>query len=263
MFFVISRLPSRTHPGRCATPPGWARAGAVVSALMFGSVLAVPAAWAQPAASAAGGIYTCIDDRGRRLTSDRPIPDCTAKEQRVLNRDGSLKKMHPPTMTADERADADARERKAVEVRAAQNEAVRRDRNLLQRYKTEEAHAKARGAALDTVRAAMRVTELRLADLARERKPLMSEAEFYAGRAVPPKLKTQIDANDATVDAQRAAGQTQQAELERINRLFDAELDRLRRLWAGAQPGSLGPIAVPLAALPAAGTTSSATTAKP
>lgn len=262
--FVNSRSPSHNGSGRCAVRSGWVRACAVASALMFGAGLAVPAAWAQPAASAAGGIYTCIDDRGRRLTSDRPIPDCTAKEQRVLNRDGSLKKMYPPTMTADERADADVRERKAVEARAAQNEAVRRDRNLLLRYKTEEAHAKARGAALDTVRAAMRVTELRLADLARERKPLMSEAEFYAGRAIPPKLKTQIDANDATVDAQRAAALTQQAELERINRLFDAELDRLRRLWAGAQPGSLGPISVPIAALPAAaGTTSSATTAKP
>lgn len=261
---VSSRPSISTRPRRCAMPPGWVRASAVASVCMFGAVLAVPAAWAQAAASAAGGIYTCVDDRGRRLTSDRPIPDCTAREQRVLNRDGSLKKMHPPTMTADERTDADARERKAAEARAAQNEAVRRDRNLLQRYKTEESHAKARGAALDTVRAAMRVTELRLADLARERKPLMSEAEFYAGRAIPPKLKTQIDANDATVDAQRAAGQTQQAELERINRLFDAELDRLRKLWAGAQPGSLGPIAVPLAALtPGAGTTSSATTTKP
>jgi hypothetical protein len=28
----------------------------------------------------------------------------------------------------------------------------------------------------------------------------------------------------------------------RINRLFDAELERLRRLWAGAPPGSLGPL---------------------
>jgi Domain of unknown function (DUF4124) len=260
--FVTCRSSTRPGPGGRALLVGCVWAQAMAQGVIFGAVLA-PAAWAQPAASAAGGIYTCIDDRGRRLTSDRPIPDCTAKEQRVLNRDGSLKKMYPPTLTADERAEADARERKAVEARAAQNEAVRRDRNLLLRYKTEEAHAKARGAALDTVRAAMRVTELRLADLARERKPLMSEAEFYAGRTIPPKLKTQIDANDATVDAQRAAGQTQQAELERINRLFDAELDRLRRLWAGAQPGSLGPIAVPQAVMPAAGTTSSATTAKP
>ena len=34
-------------------------------------------------------------------------------------------------------------------------------------------------------------------------------------------------------------------ELERINKLYDAELDRLRRLWAGAPPGSLGPAPAP------------------
>ena len=37
--------------------------------------------------------------------------------------------------------------------------------------------------------------------------------------------------------------QTQEAELERINALYDAELGHLRRLWAGARPGSLGAVA--------------------
>jgi hypothetical protein len=37
-----------------------------------------------------GGIYTCIDDKGRRLTSDRPIAECNAREQQILNRDGSV-----------------------------------------------------------------------------------------------------------------------------------------------------------------------------
>ena len=60
------------------------------------------------------GIYTCVDDSGRRLTSDRPIAACSAKEQRVLNRDGSLKAIHPPTLTAEERAEKEARDRKAA-----------------------------------------------------------------------------------------------------------------------------------------------------
>jgi hypothetical protein len=195
-----------------------------------------------PAGAASSGIYSCVDDRGRRLTADRPIPECTAKEQRVLNRDGSLKSVHPPTMTADERVEAEARERRAAEARAAQAENVRRDRNLMQRFKTEEAHRRAREASLDTVRAAMRVTEIRLADLARERKPLLDEAEFYQGRALPGKLRTALDANDASVEAQRAASLNQAQELDRISRVYDAELDRLRRLWAGAPPGSMGPI---------------------
>jgi hypothetical protein len=76
-------------------------------------------------------------------------------------------------------------------------------------------------------------------ELAAERKPLLQEAEFYKGKQLPAKLKQQLDANDAAVDAQRSAIQNQQAELERINRLYDAELARLRRLWAGAPPGTV------------------------
>jgi hypothetical protein len=85
----------------------------------------------------------------------------------------------------------------------------------------------------------MKASEKRMEELAAERKPLLQEAEFYKGKALPAKLKQQLDANDAAVEAQRSAIQNQQAELERINRLYDNELGRLRRLWAGAAPGTL------------------------
>jgi hypothetical protein len=195
-----------------------------------------------PAPASAAGIYTCVDDQGRKITSDRPIASCTAKEQRVLNKDGSLKTMYPPILTVEERAQKEATERKLAEDRAAHNDAVRRDRNLLARYPNEAPHRKAREAALDTVRVAMKASEQRLRDLAAERKPLLAEAEFYVGKPLPPKLHSQLDANDAATAAQREAAINQEAELERVNRLYDAELARLKLLWAGALPGSMGPI---------------------
>lgn len=204
---------------------------------------AAPALQAQssPAASSAG-IYSCIDDQGRKITSDRPIPSCTAKEQRILNKDGSLKAVYPPTLTVEERAEKEAAERKVAETRAAHADAVRRDRNLLARYPNEAPHRKAREAALDTVRVAIKASEKRLQDLANERKPLLAEAEFYVGKPLPPKLRNQLDANDAATAAQREAAVSQEAELERVTRFYDAELARLKLLWAGAVPGSLGPI---------------------
>ncbi|EWS55915.1 hypothetical protein X551_01252 [Methylibium sp. T29] len=45
-----------------------------------------------------------------------------------------------------------------------------------------------------------------------------------------------------SIEAQRALIVNQQAEVGRITALFDAELDRLKRLWGGADPGSLGPL---------------------
>ena len=202
--------------------------------------LAAAMASAAPAApSSAAGIYTCTLPDGRRLTSDRPIPECISREQRVLNSDGSLKSVVPPQLSAVERAEKEARERKAELERLAQMDAVRRDRNLAIRYPDEASHGRAREAALDTVRLAMKASEKRVQELATERKPLLDEAEFYKGKPLPPKLRQQIEANEAAAEAQRNAIQNQQAELERINRLYDSELSRLKRLWAGAAPGSL------------------------
>lgn len=226
---------------------------ALVRLRVLSAALLVPAALGAHAADAGGGIYTCVDDKGRRLTSDRPIPECVAKEQRVLNRDGSVRQIVPPTLTAEERAEREAAERLAARSRAEQADAVRRDRNLMSRFPDEASHLKAREAALDTVRLAIRATEARVRELAAARRPLLEETEFYRGKPLPPRLKQQLDANDAAVEAQRSAAITQSAEMVRINKLYDLELERLKKLWAGAAPGSLGPAtaSTELAAVPA------------
>ena len=199
-------------------------------------------------------IYSCVDASGKKLTSDRPIPECNSRDQRVLNADGSVKRVMPPTPTADERAAIEAREHEAAKERAAKQEAIRRDRNLLVRFPDEAAHRKARESALDDVRKALQQSEQRIAALTTEHKPLMGEAEFYVGRQKPPKLRSQIDAVDAALDAQRALLQNQQLEVVRVNRLYDTELERLKKLWLGAQPGSMGALPGPGAsALPQGG----------
>ena len=76
------------------------------------------AAWSQAPTTPPAGIYTCIDDKGRRVTADRPIPECAQREQQVLNSDGSVRMVVPPTPTAEERAAREARERAAAEARA-------------------------------------------------------------------------------------------------------------------------------------------------
>ena len=204
------------------------------------ALLSVPPAAVGQAPAGSGQIYTCTDATGKKITSDRPIADCNAREQRVLNADGSVKRIMPPTLTTDERTELEAREREASAERARTQEAIRRDRNLLARFPDEAAHRKARAAALDDVRKALRLSEERVALLAAERKPLLDEAEFYAGKPLPGKLKAQLDANDASTEAQRTLAQNQQLEVVRINKLYDVELERVKKLWAGAQPGSLG-----------------------
>ena len=89
---------------------------------------------------------------------------------------------------------------------------------------------------------AMQLSERRIKELGQERKPLTDEAEFYKGKPLPPKLKQGLDANDASVEAQQQLIDNQKAEIVRINTRFDAELARLKKLWAGAAPGTLPPL---------------------
>ena len=199
-------------------------------------------------AGAAAPIYTCTDTSGKKITSDRPIVECHDREQRVLNADGSVKQVVPPTPTADERAELESREREAITERSMRNEAVRRDRNLLVRFPTEAAHRKAREAALDDIRTSLKLSQNRINLLTQERKPLLDDAEFYTGKPLPTRLKQQLDANDAAAKAQQDLVQNQQAEIVRINALFDVELERLKHLWGGALPGSMGVLAVSSAA---------------
>jgi hypothetical protein len=202
---------------------------------------------AQAQTRVTNGIYTCTDDRGIRRTSDRPIIECIDRNQRVLNADGSVKRIVPPTLTAEERAEREAVERKMAEERAALNDAVRRDRNLKARFPNEPTHQRAREAALEVVRVGMRTSQQRMKELEAERRPLTEEAEFYRGRPVPARLKQQIEANETSVAATRDLIQTQESELQRINRIYDAELDHLRKLWNGARPGSVSLVSAPAA----------------
>lgn len=212
---------------------------------MFRPILRFVCVWTLPiAAVAQGSIFTCTDNKGRRLTSDRPIAECTDREQRVLNSDGSIRQVVGPTQTAEEKSIADEAQRRRQALETARKDAIRHDRNLLNRYPNERAHQKAREGALDTMRKALKSSEARLAELERERKTLQDEAEFYKGRELPAKLTGRFEYNQSASEAQRTLVQNHRAEVSRIDAIYDDELARLRKLWAGAQPGSI-PFAVP------------------
>jgi hypothetical protein len=222
--------------------------GFALAALLALPLLSPAPAQAQAQAPAViKSIYSC-EVNGKRLTSDRPIAECLDREQKQHTVDGSIKRVVPPTLTAEERADAEARDRDRLAERARCQEAIRSDRNLTARFPNEAVHRKARETALDDVRGNVRLSEARVKLLMAERKPLLDEAEFYVGKTLPIKLKGQLDANDASLAAQRTLIQNQETEVGRINARYDLEQVQLRKLWAGAPAG--GACAAPSATLP-------------
>jgi hypothetical protein len=190
------------------------------------------AAWLAPAW--AEGIYTCVDAKGRRLTSDRPIVECIDREQRELTPSGALRRKIGPSLTADERAAEEEKQRLAIEERNRLVEDKRRDRALLARYPNKVAHDKERDTALAQVDSIVESANQHIQGLMKDRKRLDLELEFFKNdpAKVPAKLKRQIEENANTTDAQKRFVLAQEEEKRRINVRFDEELAKLRQLWA-------------------------------
>ena len=94
------------------------------------------------------GVYTCVDAKGRKLTADRPIPECTDREQKVLSPSGTVKARVGPNLTAQERSEVEQKARQEQEERNRVLDEKRRDRALLMRYPNKAVHDQERQQAL-------------------------------------------------------------------------------------------------------------------
>ncbi len=178
-------------------------------------------------------IYTCTDARGRTLTSDRKIPECNDREQKILNPSGTLKGVLKPALSALGLSELDAKNKAAQQARARLDEEQRRDRALLIRYPDQALHHKARGDAIKQIQAVKPAALKRVADLQSERSKLLDEMAFYTkdpGKA-PLKLRQQIDSVTQALAAQDRFVTEKDAEIARIHARFDEELLRLQPLW--------------------------------
>ena len=182
----------------------------------------------------AEGIFTCVDAKGRRLTSDRPIIECIDREQRELTPSGTLKRKIGPSPTADERAAEEEKQRNALEERNRVLEEKRRERALLTRYPDQGTHDKERRAALGRADHMIESANQHTEDLIKDRKRLDLELEFFKNdpSKIPPKLKRQVEESVAAIEAQKRFVLAQEEEKRRISIRFDEELVKLRQLWA-------------------------------
>jgi hypothetical protein len=197
-------------------------------------------------------IYTCVDTDGRRISSDRPIPECLSREQRLLGRDGTPRGVVPPLLSREEIERRDALQQEQNVARALQNETARHDRMLLTRYPDvkawETALLRTQAPAQQRIDAARK----RLDALAKEAAGLAKEQEGLGGKPVPADLRSRLSVNEGSVAGQRTVLQNQTDELNRIKRQFDLEKERLDGLWRGlpagfsepAETGASGPSSV-------------------
>lgn len=210
----------------------WLAAGAT-------TILAGSAVWAQTQ-SVSGGVYTCIDAKGRKLTADRPIVECIDREQKVLNPSGTVRAKVGPSLTAQEKIELEQKEKRETEERNRTAEEKRRDRALLTRYPNKGVHDQERAEALAQIEVVTKAAATRLTELARQRVAIDEEMEFYKKdpTKAPVYVRRQLEENTQSQSVQKRFMAEQEAESRRVNARFDDELVRLRQLWAQMAPAS-------------------------
>ena len=201
-----------------------------------------------------GGIYTCVDRNGRRLTADRPIAECLDREQRELGPSGIVRRQIGPSLTEQERAAQEAQRRKEAEARARELEERRRERALTARYPDKAAHDVERAAAIQLVDDVTATAEKRLVELAQQRKALDVEMEFYKKdpNKAPMSLRRKIAENEESIAEQQRFIAGQDQEKRRVHQRFDVELAQLRKLWDAQRMPLPGTAPASDAAAPAA-----------
>jgi hypothetical protein len=193
--------------------------------------------WTQ-ASPVAGSVYTCIDAKGRKLTADRPIPECNDREQKILNPSGTVKAMVGPTLTAQERSELEQKEKREQEERNRTADEKRRDRALLTRYPNKGVHDQERQEAMAQISVVIHAAKNRLEELIKQRIAVDEEMEFYKKdpSKAPAYVRRQQEENIQSQAVQKRFIGEQENEIKRVNARFDDELVRLRQLWTTITP---------------------------
>jgi chromosome segregation ATPase len=200
----------------------------VMGALLVG----LQPAWAQ-SQEGGTGIYTCVDRAGRRITSDRPIPECLDREQRELSSSGITRRIIPPSLNAEERARAEAVARQEAELQTKRAEEQRRDRALLSRYNSAQQHDQERHKQLQALETSETSIQGRIDELKKQQQGLAIEMEFYASAPskAPAWLTHRIKGNTEQLASQKRLLAGVAEDRQRINDRFDEERARLQQLW--------------------------------
>ena len=183
--------------------------------------------------AAAQSIYTCVDGNGRKLTSDRPIAECMDRVQRELSPQGTTRRVMGPTLTAQELAVQEQKEKVAADVRNLALEEKRRDRALRLRYPTKAAHDRKRAQAIEQINEVIKASAKRSQELTEQRAAVSLEMDFYKkdpGKA-PATIKRRVEENDSSMAAQKSFLAELDLEKQRVNLRFDDELVKLNQLW--------------------------------
>lgn len=178
-------------------------------------------------------IFICKDGSGRTLTSDRPIPECADRAQRMMDRTGVVRREMAPPLTPEQKREKLAAEQRAKAEAAIEEERKQNDRALMARYRYERDIDVARLRSVEPVRDQIKREAVTLANAEKELAAARIEAERHKGKpALPVELQKRIDEAQKNVKESRVVIDQRELEIAQVNSRFDATVVRFRELSA-------------------------------
>jgi hypothetical protein len=195
----------------------------VVACLGLAGLLAGPAAQAQQF------LYVC-NAHGHTISGGLPPPECKGEDIRELNPDGTLHRLIPAPLTQEQRKKRDQDEAARMEEEEKQRAQSRKDRSLLETYGSVSEIEAARTRTIASRQVLIDRADQRIAQYAKEKKRLDDEADFYAKREMPAKLKDAFKANKDLTEQQEKTKADVQKEIAVLNGRYDADAARYKEL---------------------------------
>jgi hypothetical protein len=183
---------------------------------------------AQPA-GAQQFLYVC-NIHGHTLSGGLPPSECKGEDIRELNPDGTLHRLIPAPLTPEQRKKRDQEEHERMLAEEAERAQARKDRSLLETYGSVSEIEAARTRTIASRQVLVDRADQRIAQYAKEKKRLDDEAEFYAKREMPAKLKDAFEANKALTAQQEKTKADVIQEMRVLNARYDAEAKRYQEL---------------------------------
>lgn len=174
------------------------------------------------AAAAQAQVYRCVDAQGRRLTSDRPIPECMDRVQQVVHASGVVRTVGP-SLSESEAASQQELKRQALVEQIAQRETARRDRALRARYPSPASFEQQRLATVTPL-------QERVAFAQQALKSALGRQQLALSRHT--RAGSELEFSSKQVRYQQGMLHIYEEELRTVTAQFDQHLVRLRVLWA-------------------------------
>jgi hypothetical protein len=173
--------------------------------------------------------FTCKDDSGRVISSDRPIPECAKRPMRELNANGIVTGEHAPPLTPAQlrQKKIDDEAQRVADLKRRQEQS--RDKALLIAYPNMAALESVRELQISDLKSEVAIVEKRMA---KDHIALIDAQNEAKSQGVSPSfsVRKKIELIAASILADNDVIARLRGDIMRTNQRFDDDARRLRQL---------------------------------